>query len=102
MSELTSQQVNGLNRIVFRIRITIGVVAACTSAFAALATAAVAGETPLAAGERLVFAALAGLLAYRMWLLGWAALLHRYPGLVAIVELVDSVEERRGRHRVRR
>ena len=97
MSELSARQAAGLTRVVFRIRLIVGAVAAATSALAVSGMAVVATDSPLASSERLAFAGLAGLLAYQLWRVGWSALLRRYPGLVVVLELVDQLDPRRRR-----
>ncbi|MCI0689045.1 MAG: hypothetical protein L0Y54_17705 [Sporichthyaceae bacterium] len=95
MSELSARQAAGLTRVVFRIRVMVGAVAAVTSALAVSAMAVVATDSPLASSERVAFAGLAGVLAYQLWLVGWSALLRRYPGLAMVLELVDQFDPRR-------
>jgi hypothetical protein len=97
MGDLSARQAARLRRAVFRIRLLIGSVAAGTSAFAVTVGTALATDSPLSDAEQLAVAALAGLMAYQFWLVGWSALLRRYPGLLLILNLVGESDPRRRR-----
>lgn len=95
MGELSARQAARLRRAVFRIRLLIGSVAAGTSAVAVTVGIVLATDSPLTDSEQLAVAALAGLIAYQLWLVGWSALLRRYPGMRMILTLVGEPDPRR-------
>jgi hypothetical protein len=95
MSELSARQAARLRRAVFRIRLLIGSAAAGTSAFAVTVGTVLATDSPLTDTEQLAVAALAGLIAYQLWLVGWSAVLRRYPGMLMILTLVGEPDPRR-------
>jgi len=97
MSELSTRQAARLRRAVFRIRLLIGSVAAGTSAVAVTVGTMLATDSPLTDLEQLAAAGLAGFIAYQLWLVGWSALLRRYPGMLMILTLVGEPDPRRRR-----
>lgn len=94
MSELSARQAARLRRAIFRIRLLIGSVSAGTSAIAVSIVAVLATDSPLTDSEQLALAGLAGVIAYQLWLIGWSALLRRYPGMLTILALVGEPDPR--------